>query len=166
MSFGGILKQSTRLLLMYGVVACMDATQQPEQQIAIDALFDNPFLTSWYKRSLDTSMQIWSDAQWLLQASQQSVAPQERQLILDAIMGRLAYLNVCIQKMMQHEQQRIKAHDINYLARIIGTLNELCEQLAHKEDPNGRGFCLEQLIKHVQNKFQKSMSVFYSTYSE
>lgn len=116
---------------------------------------DSPFRSAWYKRALDTGMLIWSDMDALSRMETDDMLPDHRLLVLDASLGRLIYLEHCLQKLFTENQLEKDHADFGYLARIIVGLHYACQELDQAGSCD-RLACFKRILEQVDQQIALS----------
>lgn len=135
------------------LVACMSFIQ------GASISFDAPFPSTGYKKALDACMQVWGDV-CVLRDNQEINA--ERTLLIDAVLGRLVYLDAAINEIvsapglsLSKDVPKILEGDRAYLKKLVLRLEACCDQLAER-DPSERIKCLKPLVQNIKIKLDPS----------
>lgn len=98
-------------------------------------------------------MQVWGDV-CVLRDSQEINA--ERALLVDAVLGRMTYLESAITEMLAPEAvAKPKDADLAYLSNLITRLETSCQQLTEK-DADERVQCMKSLVANIKTKLVKN----------
>lgn len=111
--------------------------------------FDSPFRSVWYKKALDIGTIVWNELDMLAQTDKGTFMPDYTILILDASVGRISYLEYCIQMVFQelpHVDKR--SPDFAYLAQIMGEIVNLMEPLS-RIIVHDRFTCFQSILDRI-----------------
>ncbi len=125
--------------LAWGIFSCA--------QGSID--LESPFFATEYKKALDCCMQVWGDV-CVLRDNQEINA--DRALLIDAVLGRMTFLDASISQMLAHEAvAKPQGSDVAYLAQLLVRLDACCDQLIAL-DSNEKVRYFKTLVKSMQIK--------------
>lgn len=128
--------------LLVGVVALLVTTgQQAQNSVSFDILFPQ----NWYNRALHSCMKVWTDLDTVL--SDQDVPFEQRQMMVDAAIGKISYCANCFETRVNHSY--VGDDDVEYLVRILYSLDGKCDQLAGRQFDDKLS-CLQSRIKQLK----------------
>ncbi len=111
---------------------------QSRKSISFDVLYPE----SWLKKAIDASMLIWADVRAFGGAD---LLPHERELFVDAIIGRITYAYYCISKEFGDNTAGPNHDDVEYIDRIVNKIMHEYKQLSHGH--TDRGACFEHQVE-------------------
>ncbi len=114
--------------------------------------FDSLFPSSWFKKALDSCMQVWDDMQ-LFQERGQHINQDDHQLLLDTTVGRLVYAHFCLEHMVKIKNKVI-ADDIDYLIQVVEHIQRISDQ-GKKRDNNEWLLCIQKISNQLKLFLEK-----------
>jgi len=108
--------------------------------------FDSPFPSTWFKKAIDSCMQVWHDMR-LCQKRGQQVEPEDYHLLLESAVGRLVYAHFCLEHMIK-SMGEIPSDDLAYLVQVVTRIQQLSNQ--EKKITNERLLCMQKVSKQLQ----------------
>ena len=114
--------------------------------------FESPFPSTWFKKALDSCMQVWDDMQ-LFQERGQHINQDDHQLLLDSTVGRLVYAHFCLEHMLK-TKHKVIADDIAYLIQVVEHIQRISDQ-GKKRDNNERLLCIQKISNQLKLFLEK-----------
>lgn len=102
----------------------------------------------WYQKSLEASLQIWGDLDMLCKG-QDDMLPDHSQLVIDSAVGRLVYLDWCLQRFGAALSGHVDSDEITYLVRLVYALDEVY-RCALKYDTTGRIESAQPVLRSIK----------------
>ena len=117
----------------------------------IQLSFDDPFPMSWYKKAFNTGMQVWGDLEMLQENVY--IGKEECELLLDTTTGRLVYLHICLENMIDSDRV-VLADDVTYVVNIINKIELVCIDSIRHERMLSVHRVVKQIKDFLHNNFQ------------
>ncbi len=114
--------------------------------------FESLFPSTWFKKALDSCMQVWDDMQ-LLQERGQHINQDDHQLLFDSMVGRLVYAQFCLEHMVK-TKHKVIADDIVYLIQVVEHIQRVSDQ-GKKHDDNERLLCVQKISNQLKLFLEK-----------
>lgn len=111
---------------------------------------EKPFAQTKFKIALDMSRQVWGDIQALCVCK--NACKQERALLVDAVLGRLIFLDQTVEEVLFDSTKSNHRNDVAYLKELVRQIESSCSQL-HKQYATDRVACMRRIISGIQTKF-------------
>ena len=137
--------------MLFGLV-CAQAAEKTSVS------FEDPFPATWYKKALDTCMQVWADLDALIE-SKETMELEDRLLVLDASTGRLVYVATCFEQMIRTNQS-VANSDVMYLTKILALLESHSKKL-QQASADERIACFQRVLSAVQQKLKSVLAVLH-----
>jgi len=123
----------------------------PSYTELVSLSFDSLFPSSWFKKSLDSCMQVWNDMQ-VFQGYNQNII-QDHILLFDAIIGRLVYAHFCLERMVK-AKHKVATDDIIYFIEVVERIQRGSE-LGELSDINEHVVCMQKVSNQIKLFLEK-----------
>ena len=127
----------------------------PSYTEQVSLSFDSLFPSSWFKKALDSCIQVWNDMQVCQEQNQNII--QDHILLFDTIVGRLVYAHFCLERMVK-AKHKVVTDDITYLIEVIERIQRTSE-LGELSDINERMLCIQKTSNQIKLFLEKLLTV-------
>jgi hypothetical protein len=133
------------------MITGMMYTQQ--EVFSLNKVMHKPFAESWYTKSLNTCMQTWSEANVVYELRQSWIDSDDYTTLLYSLLGRVAYLSVCVDHMVTDQHKRILIDDLSYLNSLTDHLAAACgKSMAKKHEEISFG--MQHILQRIKNQLK------------
>lgn len=112
---------------------------------------DRAFPEHWYSRLLELSMHVWADFD-MLQRGSGILLPDHLELVFDASIGKLVYLNWCLDQMIHHKKGSISYNDVSYFVQIMQSVYKNCIEIAQQSSLKSRIESTQEILSGIMQK--------------
>jgi len=138
------MKQKTNITKGIFFFVVLGAIPSYTEQVSLS--FDSLFSSSWFKKALDSCMQVWNDMQKFQEDNQNII--QDHILFFDAIVGRLVYVHFCLERMVK-DKNNVATDDILYLIEVIERIQRISKK-GETSDINERVSCAQKVSNQIR----------------
>ena len=117
--------------------------------------FDTLFPSSWFKKALDSCVQVWNDMQVFQEHNDNMI--QDHTLLFDAIVGRLVYAHFCLERMVK-EKHKIVTDDIVYFVEVVERIQRMNDP-GESSDINERMPCIQKVSNKIKLFLEEVLTV-------
>ena len=128
------------------------ASLHGENTQMIPVSFDTLFPASSFQRVLDICMHVWGEIEQLA-VSESGLLSDASLLSIDAAVGKLVYVQLCLDHMIADQTYPTDVQDLEYLERVIAALEDTYDELFNRFGEPERMIC----TKHVLHKVRKKL---------
>jgi hypothetical protein len=109
---------------------------------------------SWYSKTLDISMHVWSDLD-MLSRGLATFLPDQIELIFNASLGKMVHLQWCLTNLLKSECS--KADDFEHLSRIIQSLEKLCLKIVNEPVLSSRIESTQEVLRGITDTLNAAL---------
>jgi len=135
------MEHRTNITKVIFFFAALGATLSYTEQVSLS--FDSLFPSSWFKKALDSCMQVWNDMQ-VFQEQGQNITQGH----IDTTVGRLVYAHLCLERMVK-EKYKIVTDDIAYLIEVVERIQRMSE-LDELTDVDEHMPCIQKISNQIK----------------
>lgn len=145
-----IVLQCVKTMLFVFILQVMCVAQANQ----IDFNFDSLFPKTWYQKGLESTMRAWYT---IIQVFEHDGQTDKKQLSFDdALLGRLAFGQFCIESMRNQEEQPVE-EDITYFMIVVRKIQDLLAMMVVTPIVHDHIDCMASMLE----KMHKTLAPLY-----